>query len=152
MTTLSSLLMVDCSVVIKWKIASEPHSAQARELLLDWQAQAIDVCAPDQLRGEVMSAFLKAFRRGRLTRQEALDSIEELLTLPIHYFKTTKRVVIAAFEIAEQHNQRSYDCIYVALAGRKKVDFWTGDERLFNALHGSYPFVRWIADYHRMRP
>jgi hypothetical protein len=35
----------------------------------------------------------------------------------------------------------------VALAERDGVELWTGDERLYNALHAQYPSVRWIADY-----
>jgi hypothetical protein len=41
--------------------------------------------------------------------------------------------------------------ICVALA-EKKVAFWTGDEKLYDALHSPFPFVRWIADYQRKRP
>jgi hypothetical protein len=35
----------------------------------------------------------------------------------------------------------------VALAERDGLELWTGDERLYNALHAQYPSVRWITDY-----
>jgi predicted nucleic acid-binding protein len=151
MTGIAERLVVDSSVLIKWKITSEEHAAQAEEVLLDWQHGAIEVCAPDQVLTEVMSACLKAFRRRRLSEGEATDAIREYLSFPLTLYKTTKRVIIRAFEIARQENQRAYDCIYVALAERKGIEFWTGDERLYNAVRLRYPFVRWIADYRRKR-
>jgi hypothetical protein len=48
-------------------------------------------------------------------------------------------------------NQRIYDCFYVALAEREGVNFWTGDERLYNALATHLPFIRFIADYKPLR-
>lgn len=34
-------LVVDCSVIVKWKIATEDHAAEAAELFLDWEHQVI---------------------------------------------------------------------------------------------------------------
>jgi predicted nucleic acid-binding protein len=43
-------------------------------------------------------------------------------------------------------------CSNVAIAERKRIEFWAGDQRLFNALHGAFPLVRWIGDYRPLRP
>jgi predicted nucleic acid-binding protein len=53
------------------------------------------------------------------------------------------------FYESNDNQQRAYDCLYVALAERDGIELWTGDERLYNALHAQHPFVRWIADYQR---
>ncbi len=50
-------LMVDCSVVVKWKLVAEDYAGEAEELLSDWQNQIVDLCAPNLLQSEVMSAF-----------------------------------------------------------------------------------------------
>jgi predicted nucleic acid-binding protein len=152
MTTALPLLMPDCSVLVKWEISTEPHAAEAGEMLRDWDSDAILLCAPDQLRTEVIAAFLKALRQRRLSEDEARDSVRRMFALSLKYYKTTPLVLLGAFEIARRFGLRPYDCIYVAMAERKKVEFWTGDQRLVNALGAAYPFIRWIGDYRKRRP
>ena len=152
MKTREHRLIVDCSVVMKWTLTAEHFSPQATELMLDGESLATEVCAPDQLRAEVMNAFLKAYRRKRLLLDEARDGLRQTMLYPFTLYKTTPRLVSRAFEIAAPSQQHAYDCIYVALAEAKKLEFWTGDERLYNALQSTFPFVRWIAHYQRRRP
>jgi predicted nucleic acid-binding protein len=139
-------LVVDCSVVVKWHIPTEDHAAAAAALFGDWEHHVVDVWVPNHLPSEVISAFLRASRRGRLTTDEAREAIRDLLALPFVLCDVTA-VADRAFTIAHQHQQRAYDCLYVALAEREGSELWTGDERLYNALHAQHPFVRWIADY-----
>ena len=147
-------LLADSSTAVKWKLTSEEHAAQADELLQDWEQGAVQICVPDQLLTELVSALLGAFRKHppRLSEAEANEALRDLLASPFTIFRTQgRKFLVQAFEIAAQFNLRAYDCIYVALAERKKLEFWTGDERLYNALHGAFPFIRRIADYQRKR-
>ena len=139
-------LVVDCSVVVKWKIPTEDHAAAAEALFGDWEHHVVDVLVPNHFPSEVISAFLRASRRDRLTTDEAREAIRDLLALPFVLCDVTA-LADRAFTIAHQHQQRAYDCLYVALAERDGVELWTGDERLYNALHAQHPLVRWIADY-----
>ena len=75
-------IVVNCSVIVKWKIPTEDHAAAAEELFLDWNHQAMDACAPNHMQSEVLSAFLRAHRRGRITEAEAREAIRDLLALP----------------------------------------------------------------------
>jgi len=76
-------LAVDCSTVCKWELTGEDYAAQARELLQDWQAGVLEVCAPNLLQSEIMSAFLYAARiadlvglgRERLAEAEAVEEV-----------------------------------------------------------------------------
>jgi len=148
-------LLVDCSVVVKWRLTSESHAFEAGELLSDWENGAVRLCVPDQFFGELVNALIGATRKHppRLTAAEARDTLDDLTAAPFLVFKTTGRKILAqAFDIAQQFSQQAYDCLYVALAERKRIEFWTGDERLYNALHTAFPFVRWIAHYQRKRP
>jgi predicted nucleic acid-binding protein len=138
-------LVVDCSVVVKWYIPTEDHAAAAA-LFGDWEHQVVDAWGPNHFPSEGISAFLRASRRGRLTTDEAREAIRDLLALPFVLCDVTA-LADRAFTIAHQHQQRAYDCLYVALAEREGSELWTGDERLYNALHAQHPFVRWIADY-----
>ena len=139
-------LVVDCSVAVKWKIPTEEHAIAAEALFGDWEHQVVDVLVPNHFPSEVISAFLRAARRGRLTTAEAREAIRDLLALPYVLCDVTA-LAERAFTIAHRHQQRAYDCLYVALADRDGLELWTGDERLYNALHAQYPSVRWIADY-----
>jgi predicted nucleic acid-binding protein len=147
-------LLADCSTVAKWKLTMEDHAAQAAELLADWEYGAVQVCVPDQLLPELVSAFLGSFRRHppRLTEAEARAALEDLLSSPFTIFQTKgRKLLLRAYELAAQFNLRAYDSIYVALGERKRIEFWTADERLYNSLHGQFPSVRWIAHYRRRR-
>ncbi len=98
-------LVVDCSLVVKWKITTEDYAAEAEEVLLDWQRRSIEACAPNLLQAEVMSAFLRAHRRGRVSRTEAEGAIRDLMALP---FVTSDLapILVRAFEIGLSRNCR----------------------------------------------
>ncbi len=145
-------LLLDSGVTVMWHIATEQSSLQAREVLLDGQSATVTFACSDQLPIEITSAFLKAMRRGRISRERARQAISEILAIPFTVFRATERILLRAFEIAEVGNQRLYDCVPVAMAERHSAEFWTADERLYNALHGTFPFVRWIAHYQQKRP
>lgn len=143
-------LAIDCSVLVKWELPREDYTNEAMELFYDWQAGAVALHSADLLPSEIGSVFLRALRRGRLTEAQAQSSLQSLLWLP-YFLHPSTPLAVRAFEIAHQHNQRIYDCFYVSLAEREDVDLWTGDERLYNALNKSFPFVRFIANYVRKR-
>jgi predicted nucleic acid-binding protein len=110
-------LVVDCSVVVKWKILAEDHAAAAAALFGDWEHHVVDVLVPHHFSSEVVSAFLRVSRRGRLTTGEAREAIRALLALPFVLCDVTA-LADRAFTIAHQHQQRAYDCLYVALTER----------------------------------
>jgi predicted nucleic acid-binding protein len=152
MAAVTQRLLLDTSVVIKWKLAGEAHAAEARELLQNWRQNAVEVVAPDLLRTELTSALLRAHRRGRISQTEAKDYLRDLLPLPFVIHAVSLTLASRAFDIACAHSQGAHDCIYVALAEQESIDFWTGDQRLYNALQSHFPFVAWIGNYTRRRP
>src|SRR5262245_6802492 len=82
MTSAVPRLLVDCSVVVKWELSSEPHASEARDLLADWEHGAIEVCVPDQLLTEIANALLANCRKHppRLSIAEARDGLREMLS------------------------------------------------------------------------
>ena|SRR5438132_301152 len=152
MVSVSDQLVMDCTVAVKWEITGEPHAAEAVKLLRDWQHGVTGIHTPSHFRAEVVSAFLRAFRRGRITDVEAENSIRSLLAASLQLHEICAGLADRAFAIARRHGQGAFDCIYVALAEREGIEFWTADQRLYNALHAHYPFIRWLAHYQRRRP
>jgi hypothetical protein len=52
-------LVIDCSVLVKWELAGEEHTAAAMALFHEWQAGRVALHAPDLLPSEIGSAFLR---------------------------------------------------------------------------------------------
>jgi predicted nucleic acid-binding protein len=74
----------------------------AEELLFDWEHQAIDVYVPNHFHSEVISAFIRAQRRGRLSADEAGETIRDLLALPFVVCDVTP-IAERAFAIAQSN-------------------------------------------------
>ncbi len=72
--------------------------------------------------------------------------------MPIRLYPLAASLAARVLAIARQYHRSAYDSAYIALAEQEGVEFWTGDQRLYNALHAHLPFIRWIADYRRLRP
>ncbi|MGI8551809.1 MAG: type II toxin-antitoxin system VapC family toxin [Dehalococcoidia bacterium] len=52
-----------------------------------------------------------------------------------------------AFEIADRFALwKAYDNLYAALAEQQGCELWTSDQRFYNLMHGSFPWVRWVGE------
>lgn len=49
--------------------------------------------------------------------------------------------------ITQRYQRKAYDGTYLALAEHEGAPLITGDERLYNAVKGELPWVRWIGEY-----
>ncbi|GIV76846.1 MAG: hypothetical protein KatS3mg050_1240 [Litorilinea sp.] len=59
-----------------------------------------------------------------------------------------KGIFPLAWELAKQFNQpRAYDTAYLALAQLHQCDFWTADEKLYNAVKDALPWVKWVGNF-----
>lgn len=136
--------VVDASVAIKWlsPFRSEPLAPQARGLLDGWQRQTLALIAPDLIWLEITNACWKAVRQNRCSKSDAEASLalmheQELPAAP------SQPLIDFAFRIALSHGRTVYDSLYVALASTLTVDLITADEKLVNALAGTFP-VKWL--------
>jgi predicted nucleic acid-binding protein len=51
----------------------------------------------------------------------------------------------AAYELAKALNRsRTYDVQHLTLAQRLSCEFWTADERMFNAIQSEFPSIHWL--------
>jgi predicted nucleic acid-binding protein len=58
------------------------------------------------------------------------------------------RLTMRAWEMANQYSRpTAYDAHYLALAETLGCELWTADRRLFNALQGTLPWVRFLGDF-----
>ncbi len=81
-----------------------------------------------------------------MTHEQGREMLAGLLSYPVTFYEDDA-LLLATYELAEAFNRpRAYDAQYLALAERLDCSFWTADERLFNAVRGAFPRVRWVGE------
>lgn len=145
-------VVLDASVALAAIFPDEVLNAHALKLLGDLNARGALLVSPVLWESETSSAvrFRVAARKTLAATAEA-TAYALLDALPIHIVHDPN-VVLRARALAVAFNRtRVYDATYLALAQLHGLDFWTGDERLYNAVNGpnvfhsaALSFVRYI--------
>ena len=134
--------VVDASLIIK-RVVPEPMSDKARELLKQWQKTTVSLIAPAFFTAEVDSILRKkVVARKELTLEQAQLSWEQLQKIPVELVDMEpfrQRAWEISIELQQAH---VYNSVYLALAEAHRCEFWTADERLFNAAKNRFPFVK----------
>jgi predicted nucleic acid-binding protein len=138
-------LAIDASTAAKWQLSEEPEAEQARHMLRDYAAEKVAFVAPTIWHYEVANIVNKAVGTRRLTEEEGYMAFQALQALDIAFvpFPTPAE----AYRLARTYRRSVYDSLYLAAAQSNRLDLWTGDRSLYNAVRQSLPFVRWIGDY-----
>jgi predicted nucleic acid-binding protein len=130
-------LVVDASIAAKWALKEE-SSAPANALRTEE-----GLIAPSLITAELGSAFWKAFRRGTLSRTDAIVALR-LSLLPIHELIAAESLHNQALALAIELNHPVYDCFYLTLAAREKAPLVTADETMLAAARKAKIEVRLI--------
>ncbi|MBI2999640.1 MAG: type II toxin-antitoxin system VapC family toxin [Deltaproteobacteria bacterium] len=121
-------LVVDASVAIKW-FFPEIHGEAALRLLEGEYALRV----PDLIFSEFGNVLWKRFRKGQISRKEAIVTTEALLALPLQV-ESSQSLIPAALEIACSAHRTVYDSLYLAVAIAYQCRVVTADSKLHNAL------------------
>jgi predicted nucleic acid-binding protein len=142
-----TLWVVADSGLLLATVLEEPNTPKAEALLERWQAQDIQIAAPFLFRYEIVAVVRKYVYRNVMTPQEGIKARDKLLAQPVHFLMDDD-LLRRAYELATQFNRpTAYDSQYLAVAEHLNCDFWTADERLFNALQGHLTWVRWLGHF-----
>lgn len=137
-------VVVDASVAAKWMLPSalEPYSEMALRLLDDHRTGRFSIVVPDLFWTEIGNVLSKSVRSGRVSLADAQVGLNNIKR---NEFATASSLPLldAALEIATSLRRSFYDCLYVALAQSRQIEFVTADEKLVNALGTRYA-VRWL--------
>jgi predicted nucleic acid-binding protein len=145
MTEVPKLMVVDASVILKWHLNDEECISQAIKLRDDYYLyQAYKVIAPHLFIYEVVNAMAVATRRERITPDNAIQAIANVMNLGI---VTEEVEPLRVFELAIKYHLAAYDTAYLAVAESKDCDLWTGDRTFYQAVKNELRRVRWIGDY-----
>jgi predicted nucleic acid-binding protein len=143
---LSQTVVVDSGILIA-SVFPETFTAKALAILSDWRRQGIQLVAPTLFRYEIVAVTRKIVYQARAMPEQALRGRDEMLNYAVAY-QMDDSLLKRAYDLATQLKRPSaYDSQYLALAERLGCEFWTADERLFNAVNGTIPYIRWLANY-----
>ncbi len=141
-----SIVVLDAGVYIA-NVLPETLSGEAKGLIAQLQAARTVFHAPTLIRFEMVAVARKAVYQKRVTPQEGLTARDVFLNFPItlHFDEVLLK---RAYELATTYNRpTAYDAQYLALAERLNCDFWTADERLFNAVSSQLPTIKWLGNW-----
>ena len=125
----------------------ETHSEVAAELWKYWDTQRIAVTAPTLFHYEVVAVVRKNVYKGIITPEEGIRVRDRLLARRVTLM-IDQHLLRRAYEIATQFNQpTAYDSQYLAVAERLGCEFWTLDEKLFNIVSHTLPWVKWVGNF-----
>jgi predicted nucleic acid-binding protein len=139
------IVVVDTSIVVKWFV-TEDDSHLAIDLLRRWDVQAIRPVVPTLAVAEIGNVLLKYVLDGLTSTHDAelmLSELPRFVSIVGTELRHTKR----ALGIAEHFGRRAlYDIHFLVLAEDLGCELWTADERFWQTVSGSFPFVRWLGN------
>jgi len=137
---------VDANVVVK-VVIYEDLSEKARALMADAKKQGRKPIAPVFLEVEVDSTLRKKVTQGKITPDEADRAFQAAMGVPVILMRLAgqrKRT----WELSKRFSLgHVYDAVYLALADLRGCEFWTADEKLYNAVKSELSFVKWLGNY-----
>lgn len=134
-------VVVDASVALKW-VLNEELSLEAHTLFSVWKARNAELVAPDLFLYEVAHVLYRQQRSGSFTLERswfAFLNVREQVTVRA----LTPQVTFRAFQIG---NATGRPDAYAAFAEDEGCEYWTADERFWNATKALFPYVRWLGE------
>jgi predicted nucleic acid-binding protein len=143
--TKNSLICLDANVVIN-ALVPGPYSVSAIALVERWTEEKIKLLGPSLLAYEVTSVLRRMVYQRQLSAELGETAFAAFRQMGIRLTGRSE-IYRLAWELAKELGwPRAYDTAYLAVAKLNACDFWTADERLFNAARPTYAWVRWVAE------
>jgi predicted nucleic acid-binding protein len=143
---MTSPICVDSGIALKL-ILNEPDSPKAETLWRSWLSANRRLVAPPLFPIEITAVIRKHVHRGLITQTYGVAALHKALDFKVSLVSYPD-LQLHAYELATQFNRpTAYDAHYLAVARQLGCDFWTADERLYNAVRLLVPWVRWLGAY-----
>ena len=145
---MNSTVVLDASFVLKW-VLNESDSSKALALLTEWTSEGVVILAPALLAYEAANALYQHVRSGKFSADAARQSLTDVILKGLTFdFSSDLALSMRAIDLAGQYDlSATYDSHYLALAEREGCEFWTADTKMWRAIRGKLPWVRWLDDY-----
>ena len=151
-------VIVDANIAAKW-IIKERDTSTAVALLTNWIRDEVAILAPILLVSEVTNILHRKVKAGNLPSSDAEEGLTDVI-FPLISFDLTNvcepNFFLHTLKLARQFKLgASYDAHYLALAeegqnhfkGPQQCEFWTADERLYNTVKNSLPWIHLMTNY-----
>jgi predicted nucleic acid-binding protein len=143
---MNSQVCIDANIIV-WSLVAFPLSDAAEGLLRTCRETETALIAPALLAFEVTATLRRLVYLKQITPAEGEYAFARFLRIEIH-LSSHPGIFPLAWELAKELNRsRAYDTAYLAVAQANQCDFWTADEKLYNAVHAKLPWVKWLGNY-----
>jgi predicted nucleic acid-binding protein len=143
---MNSPVCVDASLIMRTLIV-DVFSEQALALLATWRKEKTVLIAPALLAFEVTTSLRRQVHFKRIAPSQGEKAFDQFIQLPIQ-LSHRQDIFPLAWQLAKEFNRpTAYDTAYLALAQLNDCDFWTADEKLYNAVSAKLPWVKWIGSH-----
>jgi predicted nucleic acid-binding protein len=140
---MNSPVCVDASFIVR-TLVPDAFSQEAEALLAKWLQAKTTLIAPALMAFEVTATVRRLVYLKSLTPARGDEAFTQFQRLPIR-LSHRQGIFPLAWALAKQFNRpRAYDTAYLAVAQLNRCDFWTADEKLYNAVQHELPWVKWI--------
>jgi predicted nucleic acid-binding protein len=140
-------IVVDSNIFIALTLIDEPFHTQATQMLSVWLSTNTLLVAPHLFKSEITAVLRKAVYQERITHYQGDGFLNYILGYPVTFYEDVA-LLKHSYELAYQLNRpRAYDTQYLALSERLACDFWTADERFYNAVKDKFPRVKWLGNW-----
>ena len=140
----AGVVVVDVSFALKW-VVTEPFTPEAVAFLEDWREQGVELISPVLFAYEATNALYRKRPTANVSAWLSAN-LNDLLAV-VRLRTVTEAMLNRGAEIAEiLRRPAAYDSQYAALAEAEGCEFWTADERFWNAAGRRFPWVRWIGE------
>lgn len=140
---MNSSVCVDANLLVR-ALVPGPLTENALSLMEQWRDEETIMVAPALLAFEVTSTLRRMVFLQEITDEEGDEVFQKFQQIRLR-LSHRKEIFPLAWKLAQEYNRpRAYDTTYLALAQLYECDFWTADERLFNAVGARLPWVRWL--------
>jgi len=142
----TSYVVLDSGILLA-TAQTETHTDSAKMLLKHLSKQNKQFAAPILLHYEVVAVTRKWVYRQITTKKDAQRILEQLFEYPVKFYHD-KALLRRGYELATLYDRpTAYDAQYLAVAERLSCNFWTIDERLFNAVHEQFSNIHWLGNF-----
>lgn len=140
---MTSWVVADSSIFLA-SIFQESLTPKATAIIKFWATTRVNVAAPTLFQYEIIAVLRKHVYQGNITLQESVKGRDILLSQPIQ-FLFDDDLIRRAYDLSTRFNRpTAYDSQYLAVAERLGCEFWTVDERLYNAVANDLSWVKWL--------
>ena len=138
--------VIDASALLKAYFPDEEGFEKAKEVLFLYSLGELNLFAPSLIDYEISNAIFVAYKRKRISFDEAKEIQQKIVNLDIERYDLNF-LKTHLLDACKKFNISVYDASYLVLANKLKISLITGDRRFFNAVKVESKNVIWIGDF-----